>query len=280
MSDDRKSAAGMSLILAPPSSPVHVVADAAPTQAWLHEFLCSTSAGAVIMPGMMLAEIYLTAGLVILALMTFLWPVSLKTRNAGIVDVFWGTGFVITAWIYFGHTPEGSPARKWLLALLVTIWGLRLSAHIFRRNAGKAEDFRYRKWREEAGRQWWWRSYFTVFLLQGLLMWIISVPLLAAQQAAEPTHLTWLDYAAAAVWMVGFLFEAVGDWQLLRFKKNPANKGKVLQAGLWRYTRHPNYFGDAVQWWGYYGFALSAGAWWTIFSPLLMTFLLRRVSGV
>ncbi len=226
------------------------------------------------------AEAYVTAGLVILVLMTLLWLVNLKTRNAGIVDIFWGTGFVIAAWVYFGHTPEGSPARKWLLALLVTLWGLRLSAHIFRRNAGKGEDFRYRKWREEGGSQWWWRSYFAVFLLQGLLMWIISMPLLAAQRAAEPAQLQWLDYVSAAVWVVGFLFEGIGDLQLLRFKADPANRGKVLRTGLWRYSRHPNYFGDALQWWGYYGFALSAGGWWTLFSPILMTLLLRRVSGV
>ena len=226
------------------------------------------------------AGVYLRAGLPILVLVTLLWLVSLKLRNAGIIDVFWGTGFVITCWIYFGHTPEGFAARKWLLALLVTAWGLRLSAHIFRRNAGKGEDFRYRKWREEAGGPWWWRSYLKVFLLQGLLMWIISTPLLAAQQAAFPARLTWIDYAAAVVWCCGFFFEAVGDWQLTRFKADPANKGKVLRTGLWRYSRHPNYFGDAVQWWGYFGFALAVGAWWTVFSPLLMTLLLRRVSGV
>ncbi len=229
---------------------------------------------------MSFAEVYVTAGLVILVLMTLLWLVSLKTRNAGIADIFWGTGFVIAAWVYFAHTPEGSPVRRWLLALLVTLWGLRLSAHIFRRNAGKGEDFRYRKWREEGGSQWWWRSYFTVFLLQGLLMWIISAPLLAAQWAAGPVRLQWLDYAATAAWVVGFLFEAISDWQLLRFKADPANHGKVLRTGLWRYSRHPNYFGDAVQWWGYYGFALSPGGWWTVFSPILMTLLLRRVSGV
>ncbi len=111
-------------------------------------------------------------------------------------------------------------------------------------------------------------------------MWIIGTPLLRAQISATPAQLTWLDYLAIPVWLVGFFFEAVGDWQLAQFKANPANKGKVLNTGVWRYTRHPNYFGDAAQWWAYYLIALAAGGWWTIFSPVLMTLLLMRVSGV
>jgi len=108
----------------------------------------------------------------------------------------------------------------------------------------------------------------------------LAAPLLAAQISPQPNHLTWLDYTATALWLVGFFFEASGDWQLMRFKADPNNAGKVMQTGVWRYTRHPNYFGDAVQWWAYYLTALAVGGWWTIFSPLLMTFLLLRVSGV
>ena len=225
-------------------------------------------------------SIYLTLGLVILSLMTLLWLVSLALKNSSIVDIFWGTGFVIITWAAFLLTPDGITARKLLLSVLVTIWGLRLSLHILMRNWGKPEDFRYQVWRKEAGAAWWWRSFFKVFLLQGVLLWIISAPLLAAQISALPDHLTWLDYLAVAVWLVGFFFEAVGDWQLARFKANPANKGKVLNKGVWRYSRHPNYFGDAAQWWAYYLVALVAGGWWTIFSPILMTALLMRVSGV
>lgn len=225
-------------------------------------------------------SIYLNLGLVILGLMALLWLVSLTLKNASIVDIFWGAGFVITVWVAFWLTPEGFAARKWLLSALVTIWGLRLSLFILARNWGKPEDFRYQAWRKEAGAAWWWRSFFKVFLLQGVILWIVATPLLVAQFSAQPDHLTWLDYLAIPLWLIGFFFEAVGDWQLARFKANPANKGQVLRTGVWRYTRHPNYFGDATQWWAYYLLAASAGGWWAIFSPILMTTLLLRVSGV
>ncbi len=224
-------------------------------------------------------SLYLTLGGVILGLMTLLWLVSLALKDASIVDIFWGAGFVIVAWAAFLLAPGGWAARKVLLNILVTIWGLRLSLHILTRNWGKGEDFRYKKWREEAGGKWWWQSFFQVFALQGVLMWVISAPLTAAHLGAA-ANLTWLDFIAVPVWAIGFFFEAAGDWQLARFKANPANKGKVLNTGVWRYTRHPNYFGDATQWWAYYLVALAAGAWWTIFSPIIMTTLLLRVSGV
>ena len=225
-------------------------------------------------------NIYISAGLVILALMVLLWLLSLRLQDASIVDVFWGLGFVITAWLFFALTPGGYSIRKGLLSLLVTLWGLRLSLYIFFRNRGRGEDFRYRRWREEGGDKWWWQSFFKVFLLQGALLWLISAPLLAAQLNPLSGRLTWLDIAGLIVWMIGFFFEAAGDWQLARFKANPANRGKVFSGGVWRFTRHPNYFGDAAQWWGYFLFALAAGGWWSFFSPLLMTFLLVRVSGV
>ena len=223
---------------------------------------------------------YGITAVIILGLMILLWLVSLWLKDASIVDIFWGTGFVITAWVYFALTPDGLDVRKWLIAIIVTIWGLRLSIHILLRNAGKGEDYRYQKWREEAGSAWWWRSFFKVFLLQGTLMWIISAPLLAAQMEAKPDRLIWLEFVGIGVWLIGFYFEAVGDWQLTRFKADPVNKGKLLNTGLWRYTRHPNYFGDAAQWWGFYLIAVAVGGWWTVFSPILMTFLLRQVSGV
>ena len=225
-------------------------------------------------------SIYATGLLIILGLMLVLWLVSLALKNSSIVDIFWGTGFVISGWVYFALTPDGFILRKLLIALLTTIWGLRLSLYILRRNAGKGEDFRYQVWRKEAGAAWWWRSFFKVFLLQGILMWIISAPLLAAQLRSAPDRLTWLDFLGAALWLVGFFFEAVGDLQLARFKADPANKGKVMDRGVWSLTRHPNYFGDSAQWWGYYLIAVSAGGWWTIFSPVLMTLFLLRVSGV
>jgi steroid 5-alpha reductase family enzyme len=225
-------------------------------------------------------QVYGIAAGAIFGLVTVLWLVSLRLKDASIVDVFWGAGFVVLSWLYFGLTPDGFPLRKWLISIFTTIWGLRLSLRILLRNWGKPEDYRYKKWREEAGEKWWWQSYYRVFLLQGFLLLIISAPLLAAQISPTLDWLTTLDIIAVAVWLVGFFFETVGDWQLDRFKAKEANQGKVLRTGLWRYTRHPNYFGDAVQWWAYYLIAIAAGGYWTFFSPIIMTELLTRVSGV
>lgn len=218
--------------------------------------------------------------LIIFVAVTLLWLLSLRLRDASIVDIFWGIGFVIFAWGAYWLAPEGYLPRKVLVVALVSLWGLRLAAHILLRNWGKPEDFRYAAWRAAAGASWWWRSYFKVFLLQGAILLVVAAPLLAAQWPAGPASLTALDWLAVPLWLIGFLFEAGGDWQLRRFKANPANRGKVLQNGFWRYTRHPNYFGDAGQWWAFYLFALANGGGWTIFSPLLMTYLLVRVSGV
>ncbi|NUM45139.1 MAG: DUF1295 domain-containing protein [Anaerolineales bacterium] len=222
-------------------------------------------------------EIAFSALGVILGLMTLLWLYSLKIKDSGIVDIFWGTGFVITAWFYLS-VAEGFAPRNLLLASLVTLWGLRLSLHIFRRNHGKPEDFRYRAWREEHGARWWWWSWVQVFALQGIILWIVSMPLLAGMMDG-PAQWTFFDGLGLLLWLIGIIFEAGGDYQLARFKADPANKGKLLTTGLWAYTRHPNYFGDSVVWWGHFCFALPGGAW-TIFAPLLMTFLLMRVSGV
>lgn len=224
--------------------------------------------------------LWLVCGAIILGLMTLLWLLSLALRDSSIVDIFWGAGFVIVFWTatFLVHGPLA--ARHILLGTVATVWGLRLSLYIFSRNAGKGEDFRYAAWRQEAGSSWWWRSFFKVFFLQGFLIWIITIPLIAAQTGDTTNPLKCLDYTGAALWLVGFIFEAGGDWQLARFKSNLENKGKLLITGLWSLTRHPNYFGDAAQWWGFYLIAASADAFWTIFSPILMTFLLMRVSGV
>lgn len=227
---------------------------------------------------MLFIQMYGLVLVVILGLMAALWLASLALHNSSIVDIFWGTGFVIVNWLLFALTPDGLPMRKWLIGVLVTLWGLRLSLYILWRNFGKPEDFRYQKWRQEEGSSWWWKSLLRVFVLQGVLMWIIAAPLLPAQAGTAAT--TWLDWLGAVVWLVGFFFEAAGDLQLARFKADPANKGKVMDRGVWRYTRHPNYFGDAAQWWGFYLVSLAAGGWWTIFAPLIMTLLLLRVSGV
>lgn len=225
-------------------------------------------------------DISAIGGLVVFGAMTLLWLVSLRLRDSSIVDPFWGTGFVIVNWVYFALTPDGFPARKWLISILVTVWGLRLSLYLLWRNWGKGEDFRYKKLRRDAGANWWWQSYFKVYLLQGILLWIISAPLLAAQYSPTSDSFAIFGLLAILLWAFGFFFEAVGDFQLARFKADPGNKGKVLDRGVWRYTRHPNYSGDAAQWWAYYLLAAAAGGFWTIFSPVLMTALLMRVSGV
>ena len=223
--------------------------------------------------------LFLYSGIAILVMMVLLWLLSLVFKNASIVDIFWGIGFVIVTWLAFS-LGAGYIPRKQLVAVLVTIWGLRLALHIGIRNWGKPEDFRYAKWRQENGPRWWWFSFLQVFLLQGVLMWIISAPLLAAQISGFPVIITPLDLIGVVLWVIGMVFETMGDLQLMLFKANPANKGKLLTTGVWRFTRHPNYFGEAALWWGYYIIALASGSWWTIFSPILMTYLLMKVSGV
>ena len=226
-----------------------------------------------------LTTILLTTALGTLAAQLLLWAASLRLRDASIVDIYWGPGFAQIA-IITAALAGGYPWRKLLLALLTVVWGLRLGLYLFWRNAGHGEDYRYQAMRRHHGARFPLISLATVFGLQGALMWLVSLPVQTGQVAAAPAHLTWLDAAGVALWMVGMLFESVGDWQLARFKADPANAGAVMDRGLWRYTRHPNYFGDACVWWGLWLIAAAAGAWWTVLSPALMTFLLLRVSGV
>jgi len=228
---------------------------------------------------MNLIELIKITGFVILGLLVALWLISVLLKNASIVDIFWGIGFIIVTWIAFKFS-QGYLPRKQLITALVTTWGLRLAIHIGTRNWGKPEDFRYAAWRKENGARWWWFSFFQVFLLQGFLLWIISFPLIAAQTSGFPAILTPLDFIGASIWTLGLIIESLADSQLMRFKSDPKNQGKLLTSGLWKYSRHPNYFGEAVVWWGFFIIALAAGAWWTIFSPILMTILLLNVSGV
>lgn len=215
---------------------------------------------------------------VIISCLTALWLLSVALKDSSIIDIFWGAGFVIVVWFY--ELSSGlSDARSLVFCSIVTIWGLRLSIHLAARNIGKGEDYRYKEWRKESGKNWWWVSFFRVFLLQGVLLWLIS-SLYAPALSSEFSELQILDYVGIGIWVIGFIFEAVGDWQLTQFRKNTANKGKVLQTGLWSRTRHPNYFGDAMQWWGYFLFACTNEQYLYVFSPLLMTFLLMQVSGV
>lgn len=223
-------------------------------------------------------EVGVTNLIVILSCMAVLWGVSLLKQDASIVDPFWAIGFVIIAWTSFTVLATGTAARPLLIVGLATIWGLRLGLYLLWRNWGAGEDYRYAEMREKHGERFWIVSLFTVFLLQGVLMWIVSWPVQYGQ-AVSDTSLVWLDYLGVTLWLVGLVFESVGDYQLAQFKSDPNNKGKVLDSGLWRYTRHPNYFGDFCVWWGLYAIATAAGAWWTLPAPLLMSFLLMKFSG-
>ena len=215
--------------------------------------------------------------LLIFGVFAVLWLASLKLRDASIVDPCWGAGFVLLAWATYTRLAVPGQ-RATLLVSLVSLWGMRLSLYLFWRNWEKDEDRRYRAMREKHGERFWWISLLTIFLLQAVLLWFISWPVQLGMLSEVP--LGAFDAVGTLICLVGIAFESIGDWQLARFKADPAHKGRVMQSGLWRYTRHPNYFGDALVWWGLFIIALGAGGWWTVFSPLLMNYLLVNVSGV
>jgi steroid 5-alpha reductase family enzyme len=217
--------------------------------------------------GLALAAVFALAG----------WLVSVAKRDVSIVDSLWSLMFLGLMLMYLYCVPAQG-ARAQLVLVLVTIWALRLALYIAWRNFGKGEDRRYQEIRARNEPNFWLKSLYLVFGLQALLAWLISMPLLAVSAGTAP--LGWIDAAAVVLWSIGMLFEAGGDWQLARFKVDPQNRGKVMDRGLWRYTRHPNYFGDCCVWWGYYLFALAAGGWWSIAAPLVMSLLLLKVSGV
>jgi steroid 5-alpha reductase family enzyme len=215
----------------------------------------------------------------VLVLFSMLWVVSLVVRDASIVDRFWGIAFIVIA-SYVSAATDGFPKRAHLVLLLTALWGVRLSVYITARNLGEAEDYRYRAMRRQWGSSFPLASLGTVFLLQGFLAWVVSLPVQVAVASVHPLHLTYTDYLGAIVWAAGFLIESVADVQLASFRGNPRNQGRVMKTGLWRYSRHPNYFGDALLWWGLWLIALSVGGWWTAIGPAVMTLLLLRVSGV
>jgi len=224
-------------------------------------------------------SILLTNAIVIAAAMILLWLISLAMKDVSIIDLFWGTGFVVIAWISYGMS-VGEKDVCYLLPLLVTVWGLRLSGYLGYRNLGHGEDKRYANMR--SGNEKWFplTSLFTVFLLQGAIMWVVALPLQIGIPR-NPGVVNVGTYVGSALWLIGFFFEAVGDWQMHRFKANPENKGEVLQSGLWRYTRHPNYFGDFCVWWGFWILSISPGGpYWTVISPIVMSILLLKISGV
>jgi len=220
---------------------------------------------------------YVLSLVVILAIGVVAWLFSVLIRNVSFVDSLWSLFFLVVA-VVLALDIETLSARALIVLTLVAIWSLRLSTYITIRNWGEGEDYRYKSIRANNEPGFVFKSLYIVFGLQGVLAWVISAPLLPAISSAASLGI--LDAAAAALWLLGFVFEAGGDYQLQRFKKDPDNKGKVLDSGLWGLTRHPNYFGDFCIWWAFWLFALAAGGWWTIFAPLLMSILLLKVSGV
>ena len=216
----------------------------------------------------------------IAALMLGTWLLSLPLRNVSIVDIVWGLGFVLVAWVSY-LVGGGVEARRLLMAVMVSVWGLRLAGYLLWRNAGKGEDFRYLAMRRKAGSSFAVKSLVTVFALQGVIMWLVSLPVQVGSVPDSPEAIGVLGFAGLLVWAVGLFFEATGDWQLARFKADPANAGQVMDRGLWRYTRHPNYFGDFCVWWGIWLVAAATGIGVVaVIGPLVMSVFLMRVSGV
>ena len=208
------------------------------------------------------------------------WLISLKKNNVTIADSLWGLGFIIIAWLSFLQG-DGFFCRKVIITAAVTVWGLRLFYHITKRGLGKPEDPRYTEWRKEYGEKFPVVSLFRVFLVQGLFMWLIALSIQVAQLFPQPESFTLADYAGLAVWIIGFLIESSADRQLARFIKDPANRGRVMRYKLWRYSRHPNYFGESAMWWGIYLIACSAEyGFFTVISPVLITYTLLKITGV
>ena len=219
------------------------------------------------------------AALTLFITMNCLFVFALILGDNSIIDVFYGPSFIIAASLLSLKYAAWHP-RQILVMSLLALWGIRLGAHLLVRNRGRGEDFRYRKWRETWGRSFYWRSYLQIYMLQGAVILVVLTPILVTLR--EPRGgLSVLDAAGFAIWLLGFTFEAVGDWQLLKFKRDPVNRGRIITTGLWRYSRHPNYFGECTLWWGVFLIGLaSPGAWWTIISPLTINFLLLYVSGI
>jgi steroid 5-alpha reductase family enzyme len=222
-------------------------------------------------------RIYLDGFAVMLGAALLTWVISVFRRNVAIVDSLWSLLFLAGAVTYAAHGVMTAP-RAVLVLALVGLWALRLSGYITWRNSGHGEDRRYAAIRARNEPHFALKSIYLVFALQAGLAWLISLPLLAATLSAAP--LGPLDGLGVALWLLGFTFEAGGDWQLARFKADPNNRGKVMDRGFWRYTRHPNYFGDFCIWWGFYLIAVAAGGWWSVIGPAAMSLLLMRVSGV
>ena len=221
----------------------------------------------------------LIAAITIAAVMVTTWIISLIIKNASIVDIVWGAGFAVTSWV-LAATVDGNSGRQLLFAVMVGLWGMRLALYLAKRNIGHGEDWRYKAMRKKKGKNFGVISLVTVFGLQGVLMWTVSLPVILGNADNSP-GVGPIAVMGIMLWLVGLTFEAVGDYQLAKFKKDPSNATKVMDKGLWSLTRHPNYFGDALLWWGIgiVGAETGSGIFGLV-GPLVMTFFLLKVSGV
>lgn len=223
------------------------------------------------------AESYFMALVIMLVAASLFWLISLAKKDVSIVDSLWSLFFIIAA-VYFYIQAEAPSLRAQLVLLLVLLWGIRLSAYITLRHWGHEEDKRYQAIRANNEPHFKWKSAYLIFGFQAIIAWIISLPLLFAIHSNNALGI--LDFIAILLWLCGMFFETLADYQLWQFKRKPENHGKLLTSGLWRLTRHPNYFGEFLIWWGYFCFALATGNVGSIVSPLLMSFLLMKFSGV
>lgn len=221
----------------------------------------------------------LIAAITIAVVMVTTWIISLIIKNASIVDIVWGAGFAVTSWV-LAATVDGDSGRQTLLAVMVGLWGMRLALYLAKRNLGHGEDWRYKAMRKKKGKNFGIISLVTVFGLQGALMWTVSLPVIIGNADDSP-GVGPIAVMGILLWIVGLTFEAVGDYQLAKFKKDPNNATKVMDKGLWSLTRHPNYFGDALLWWGIgiVGAETGSGIFGLI-GPVVMTFFLLKISGV
>ncbi|PKM91340.1 steroid 5-alpha reductase [Candidatus Falkowbacteria bacterium HGW-Falkowbacteria-1] len=222
---------------------------------------------------------YIALAFILLAYMSIWFVISLFKKRNDVVDIAWGLGFVIIAWASFLISGNFS-LRSLLVNFLVSIWGFRLAWHINNRNKEKPEDYRYLAWRKEWGTWFYLRSYLQVYILQGVLLYLIILPILFTNKSIGPA-LNFINILGVLIWMIGFFFESVGDAQLSSFIRNPINKGKLMQSGLWQYTRHPNYFGEVAQWWGLWLIVINVPNYlFGIIGPLTITILILKVSGI
>ncbi len=221
---------------------------------------------------------FLSLSIILAIYMTSWFLISVIKKRNDVADVAWGLGFVLLSWS--SVLLSGNFGFKNLfISILITVWGTRLAWHIYKRHKNKEEDYRYLTWRKEWGKYFYLRSYLQVFLLQGFFLYLVSLPVLFINFSKSIFSI--IDLIGIIIWVIGFLFESIGDYQLKKFKEKPENKGKLITTGLWKYSRHPNYFGEVTQWWGIWLVSLLSPYWYiAIIGPITITFLITKVSGI